>query len=60
MIFKRDTTKCSKAWRPQRLLGLQFDDTETIRRRWASNEYEPPKLLRRPVSKANVVAVQGL
>jgi uncharacterized protein (DUF1330 family) len=47
-------------WAPQRLIGLKFPDMEAVQRWWTSDDYRPVKSLRQRVSKAKVIAVDGL
>jgi len=47
-------------WQPKRIMCLEFATMDGLKRWWTSEEYEPLKPLRRRVSKANVIAVQGV
>jgi uncharacterized protein (DUF1330 family) len=47
-------------WQPKRIICVQFATMEALKRWWSSEEYQPLKPLRRRVSKANVIAVQGV
>ena len=47
-------------WRPKRMMCLEFATMEALKRWWTSEEYQPLKPLRRRVSRANVIAVQGV
>jgi uncharacterized protein (DUF1330 family) len=47
-------------WRPKRMMCLEFATMTALKRWWTSEEYEPLKPLRQRVSKANVIAVEGV
>jgi len=48
------------AWQPKRIICVEYATMAALKRWWTSEEYEPLKLLRRRVSKANVIAVEGV
>jgi uncharacterized protein (DUF1330 family) len=47
-------------WTPKRLMVLEFETMEALDRWWTSEDYHPLKPLRQRVSKAGVVAVNGV
>jgi uncharacterized protein (DUF1330 family) len=47
-------------WRPQRLVVLEFEDLEAIRRFYDSPAYQEAKALREGAATLHMVAVQGL
>jgi uncharacterized protein (DUF1330 family) len=47
-------------WQPKRIICVEFATMAALKHWWTSDEYEPLKPLRRRVSKANVIAVQGV
>jgi uncharacterized protein (DUF1330 family) len=47
-------------WQPKRIICVEFATMEALKRWWTSEEYQPLKPLRRGVSKANIIAVQGV
>lgn len=47
-------------WTPKRLMGLEFSTMEALQRWWTSEDYRPLKPLRQRVSRANVIAVDGV
>jgi len=46
-------------WQPQRLVVLEFEDLEAIRRFYDSPEYQEAKALREGAATLRMVAVQG-
>ncbi|MGO9819911.1 MAG: DUF1330 domain-containing protein [Solirubrobacteraceae bacterium] len=47
-------------WQPKRLVMLEFEDLDAIRRFYDSPEYQDAKRLREGAAGFNMVAVQGL
>ena len=47
------------AWRPSRLVVLEFDSMEQARRWYDSEDYSDPKALRMKCALTDVVLVQG-
>jgi uncharacterized protein (DUF1330 family) len=47
-------------WRPGRIVILRFEDLDTAKRWWASEEYAAPKALRQSASTARMIAVEGI
>jgi len=47
-------------WRPQRLVVLEFEDLEAIRRFYDSPAYQEAKALREGAATLHMVAVQGV
>jgi uncharacterized protein (DUF1330 family) len=47
-------------WRPKRIICVEYPTMAALKRWWTSEEYEPLKPLRRRVSKADVIAVEGV
>ena len=47
-------------WEPTRLVVLEFEDLEAVKRWYASKEYEAAKKLREGAASLRMVAVQGL
>ena len=47
-------------WDPVRVVILEFPDLETVKRWYASEEYEAAKRLREGAASLSVVAVQGV
>lgn len=47
-------------WSPKRLVVLEFDDLEAVRRFYDSPEYQAAKQLREGAADLSMVAVQGL
>ena len=48
------------AWRPGRLVVLQFPDMDTARAWYDSEEYAPLKALRQRAANSSVVMVEGV
>jgi uncharacterized protein (DUF1330 family) len=48
------------AWRPNRVVVLQFDTVERAKQWWASEEYGAPKRLRQSASRADMIVVEGV
>ncbi len=48
------------AWRPSRLVILEFPDMDAARAWWASPEYAEAKALRNAAARSEMLAVQGL
>jgi uncharacterized protein (DUF1330 family) len=47
-------------WQPKRLVLVEFDDLETAKRFYESEEYRAAMKLREGAANLNMVAVQGL
>jgi len=47
------------AWRPARLVILEFPDAESARAWWASPEYAGPKALRLATARSEMILVGG-
>jgi uncharacterized protein (DUF1330 family) len=47
-------------WRPERLVLLEFDDLEAVKRWYESSEYQEAKRLREGAATLRMVAVEGL
>ena len=47
-------------WRPERLVILEFDDLESARTWWESDDYRGPRTIRRAASEARILLVEGL
>jgi uncharacterized protein (DUF1330 family) len=47
-------------WAPTRLVLLQFDSLEQVRRWWTSPEYEKAMAIRHTTATARLIAVEGL
>jgi uncharacterized protein (DUF1330 family) len=47
-------------WEPERLVVLEFEDIDAIKRFYASPEYQAAKALREGAATLRMVAVQGL
>ena len=47
-------------WNPERLVVLEFEDLDAIRRFYDSPEYQAAKALREGAANLRMVAVQGL
>ena len=47
-------------WIPKRVMVLEFQTMDALKRWWTSEEYRPLKPLRQRVSKANVIAIEGV
>lgn len=47
-------------WQPKRLVLLEFEDLDAIKRFYDSSEYQDAKRLREGAAGFNMVAVQGL
>ena len=47
-------------WRPSRLVVLEFEDLETVKRWYDSPEYREVRRLREGAASLRVVAVEGL
>ena len=47
-------------WSPKRLVVVEFDDLEAVKRFYDSPEYQAAKKLREGVASLNMVAVQGI
>ncbi len=47
-------------WHPSRLVVLEFEDLEAVKRWYASPEYQEAKKLREGAAKLNMVAVEGV
>ena len=48
------------AWDPKRLVILEFPDTETARRWWASPGYAEAKAIRQETSEGTLVLLEGV
>ena len=48
------------AWRPSRLVILEFPDMDAARTWWASPEYAEAKAMRNAAAKSEMIVVQGL
>lgn len=48
------------AWRPRRLVILEFPSVEQARRWYESEEYRRPKALRVATTRSNVLLAEGL
>ena len=48
------------AWDPKRLVILEFPDTETARRWWASPGYAEAKAIRQATSEGTLVLLEGV
>jgi uncharacterized protein (DUF1330 family) len=46
-------------WKPTRIVVLEFDSFEKAIEWWESSAYSPAKALRRSISKADIVIVEG-
>jgi len=47
-------------WHPSRLVVLEFEDLETAKQWYASDEYQEVMKLRAGAARLNIVAVQGV
>lgn len=47
-------------WRPKRMMCLEFATMAALKRWWTADEYRSLVPLRQRVSKANVIAVEGV
>jgi uncharacterized protein (DUF1330 family) len=47
------------AWRPQRLVILEFENAERARGWWNSPEYAPAKALRQSCASTDMVLIEG-
>lgn len=47
-------------WRPKRLVLLEFDDLDAVKRWYESSEYQDVKRLREDAATLRVVAVEGV
>jgi uncharacterized protein (DUF1330 family) len=47
-------------WTPHRLIVLEFQTMDALKRWWNSEDYRPLVPLRQRVSKAHVIAVDGV
>ena len=47
-------------WRPKRLVLLEFDDLDAVKRWYESSEYQEAKRLREGAATLRVVAVEGV
>jgi uncharacterized protein (DUF1330 family) len=47
-------------WEPTRLVVLEFEDLEAVKRFYASDEYQAAKQLREGAANLRMVAVQGV
>ena len=47
-------------WTPKRVNCLEFSTMEALKRWWTSADYRPLVPLRQRVSRANVIAVEGV
>ena len=47
-------------WQPKRLVLIEFDDLETAKRFYESDEYRAAMKLREGAAKLNMVAVEGV
>jgi uncharacterized protein (DUF1330 family) len=47
-------------WQPTRLVVIEFDDLDAVRRWWDSPEYQEAKQVREGAATMRVVAVQGV
>ncbi|MBA4740983.1 MAG: DUF1330 domain-containing protein [Burkholderiales bacterium] len=52
--------KLEGSWSPQRLVICEFPDMDTIRKWYASQEYQKIKKLRDDTASFNIVAVTGI
>jgi len=48
------------AWKPKRLVILEFESAEKARQWWSSPEYEGPKKLRQSLAETNLILLEGL
>ena len=48
------------AWRPKRLVLLEFENLDAVKRFYASPAYEAAKRLREGAADLNMVAVEGI
>jgi uncharacterized protein (DUF1330 family) len=47
-------------WQPKRLVVVEFEDLEAVKRWYSSPEYEAAKKLREGAASLRIVAVEGL
>jgi uncharacterized protein (DUF1330 family) len=47
-------------WQPKRLVVLEFEDLEAVKRFYESEEYQKVKKLREGAASLNMVAVEGV
>lgn len=48
------------AWRPKRLVLIEFPSVDVAREWWASDDYAPAKALRQATSTGDLVVVEGV
>ncbi len=46
-------------WDPQRIVVLEFPNTELAKKWWASEEYAPAKAIRQRTAKTKMILVEG-
>ena len=54
------TQSLEGAWKPQRLVILEFPSVDAARRWWESPEYAEAKALRQAVATTDMVLIEGL
>ena len=52
--------KIEGKWEPTRVVVIEFESVEQVKRWYDSDEYSGPKQLRREASKANLLIVEGV